>query len=216
MNIWSRIPFLRLLLPFLAGILTAVYSGWEIEYLPYILLLLFGIIALFVFFSQLNVSYAYSPFFGMVIFSVLFFSGFQITFLKTEKNKKSHFGRYADEAEIFIVKSSEPYLEKEKSCKIEIEILSARKNGKWISTSGRAMCYFKKDSASKKINYGDVLLVKTKFNPVKPPQEPKTSRIRQRHPRQWRMPDAPRGRWEIPFLRRESFPCGHLQNARSW
>jgi competence protein ComEC len=34
------------------------------------------------------------------------------------------------------------------------------------------MCYFKKDSASKNIGYGDCLIIRTIFNEVKPPQNP--------------------------------------------
>jgi competence protein ComEC len=50
--------------------------------------------------------------------------------------------------------------------------LAAKQNGKWIETSGNVMCYFKKDSTSKNIHYGDCMILKTKFTEIKSPQNP--------------------------------------------
>lgn len=172
MNIWSQIPFLRLLLPFIAGILTEVYSGWKFDELNYIILSFFLIIAIFVFIKQLNVSYAHSWIFGTFIAITLFLSGFQITFLNTDKFKEDHFSNYFDGAELFYVQTNEPYLEKEKSYKISVNVLAVKKNGKWIHTRGNAMCYFKKDSLAKQLRYGDCMVVKIKWNEIKPPQNP--------------------------------------------
>ncbi|MEK6616943.1 MAG: ComEC family competence protein, partial [Bacteroidota bacterium] len=172
MNIWSQIPFLRLLLPFIAGILTAVYSEWQFDFLNYVIPSLFFIIVLFVFIKWLNVSYAYSWIFGTFIAIILFLSGFQLTVLNTDKFEANHFSKFLDGAELFYVKTNEPYLEKEKSYKIAVSVLAVKQNGKWIETSGNAMCYFKKDSASKYLRYGDCMVVKTKFNEVKIPQNP--------------------------------------------
>ncbi|MFH1004265.1 MAG: ComEC/Rec2 family competence protein [Bacteroidota bacterium] len=172
MNLWYQIPFLRLLFPFLAGILTAIYTEWQIDYLNYILLGIFFIIILFVFVRQLNISYSYSSIFGLLIVVALFLSGFQLTVLNTEKWHPNHFSKFLTEAELFYAKSTEPYLEKQKSYKIKMKILSVRKNGQWIKTTGKAMCYFKKDSIAKQIRYGDCMILKTKFTEVEPPQNP--------------------------------------------
>jgi len=172
MNIWSQVPFLRLLLPFIAGILTSVYSGWKFDFLNYLIPALFIIIAFFVFIRSLLLSYSYSWIFGTVLTVTLFLSGFQITVFDTDKFKPNHFSKFLDDTELFYVKANEPYLEKEKSYKISVSVLAVRKNGKWIETSGSAMCYFRKDSASKQLRYGDCMIVKTIFTEVKPPQNP--------------------------------------------
>jgi len=172
MNIWSQIPFLRLILPFIAGILTAVYSGWQFDLLNYVIPSLFFVLAFFIFIKELNVSYAYSWIFGTFIAITLFLSGFQLTVLNTDKFKLNHFSRLLDDAELFYVKTNEPYLEKEKSYKISISILAVKQKGKWVQTSGKAMCYLKKDGASKYLRYGDCMVIKTKFNEIKPPQNP--------------------------------------------
>lgn len=171
MNTWNQIPFLRLLLPFLLGILTAIYCGTQIEYLDYILFGLFIFIAFFVFIKRLNVSYKYLWIFGTFITPLFFLCGFQVTVLNTEKFNSDHFSKFSD-AELFYVKTSGTSLEKEKSYKIIANVLAVKQNGTWIPTSGSAMCYFKKDSSSKNIRYGDCMILKTKFTEIKPPQNP--------------------------------------------
>jgi competence protein ComEC len=171
MNLWSQIPFLRLLLPFLTGILIAVYSGLQIAFLNCIIFGLFILIALFVFIKGLNLSYKYSWIFGTFVTCLLFLCGFQIAVLNTDKFNSDHFSKLSD-AELFYVKTTGTSLEKEKSYKITANILAVKQNGKWITTSGSAMCYFKKDSSSKNIRYGDCMILKTKFTEIKPPQNP--------------------------------------------
>src|ERR1035441_7061052 len=105
MNIWSQIPFLRLFLPFIIGILTAIYSGLQIIFIDYVLLGLFILIALFVFIKRINISFKYSWIFGTLITVLLFFFGFQITVLNTDKFNSNHFSKFPDE-ELFYVKTS--------------------------------------------------------------------------------------------------------------
>jgi len=171
MNIWSQIPFLRLLLPFLAGILTAVYSGLQIAFLDYIIFGFFILTALFVFIKGLNISFKYSWIFGTLLTALLFLCGFQITVLNTDKFNSDHFSKFPD-AELFYVKTTGTSLEKEKSYKITANVLAVKQNDKWISTSGSAMFYFKKDSSTKNIQYGDCMILKTKFTEIKSPQNP--------------------------------------------
>ena len=171
MNIWSQIPFLRLLLPFLAGILTAVYSGLQCEVFNYIIVSIFFLTILFVFIKGLNVSYSSSWIFGILVFVIFFLSGFQLTNLHTGKYNTNHFSKIS-EPELIYAKCTEPYLEKEKSYKIVMQVLAERKNGTWFQTSGKAMCYFKKDSISKNLRYGDCVVMKTNFTEVRQPQNP--------------------------------------------
>lgn len=68
-------------------------------------------------------------------------------------------------------------MEKEKSYKVPVTVVAVKKNGKWITVTGKAMCYFKKDSISKNIRYGDCIALKTNpiaigFTEIKPPQNP--------------------------------------------
>lgn len=171
MNIWNQVPFLRLLLPFLAGILTAIYSGLQMTSIEYILLAFFIAVTAFVFIKGLNVNYRYSWVFGTLVSMLLFLFGFQLTVLNTDKFKPDHFSR-SPEAELFYGHTNEAILEKEKSFKVSLNIQAVRQNGKWSKTSGKVIAYFKKDSLAANIRYGDGLILKTKFTEVKEPQNP--------------------------------------------
>ncbi len=164
-------PFLRLLLPFLGGILTAVYSGLQFEIFSYLILGIFFLILIFVFIRKLNLPYSFSWVFGVLVFAILFLFGFQLTNLHTSKYNSTHFSKI-ENADLIYAKCTEPYLEKEKSYKIVMQILAERKNGEWFQTSGKAMCYFKKDSLSKNLRYGDCVVFKSNFTDVLPPQNP--------------------------------------------
>lgn len=105
MNIWNQIPFLRLLLPFLCGILVAIYTGFQINSLEYILLGLFLIITLFIVLKRLNFSYNYSWIFGTLATVALFLCGFKVTVMNTEKFYPDHFSKFPD-AELYKVKTN--------------------------------------------------------------------------------------------------------------
>lgn len=206
MNIWAQIPFLRLLLPFIAGILTSIPLQREIFLLNYLIPALFAFISLYIFIKRLNFSYAYSWVFGLLVTAMCFVCGFQLTVLNTDKLKKDHFSNFLDSAEIFYVQIDEPYLEKEKSYKFQAKVLavkprnpmSSSKEG-WISTSGSLLCYFSKDNFSEQIEYGDRLLINSKLNEVKPPQNPSEFNYKQylSYRNIYHQTYIPSGRWRL-------------------
>jgi len=171
MNIWNQIPFFRLLLPFTAGILTAIYNAQQVQYMEYVLSGLFIVIALFTFIRRLRFSYKRSWVFGSLVTVLLFSCGFHITVLNTEIYNSNHFSKFPD-ADLFCIQTSSSLLEKERSFKTPAYVIAVKQKGTWIATSGKVMCYFGKDSISQNIRYGDCLVLKTKFTAIKPPQNP--------------------------------------------
>lgn len=51
-------------------------------------------------------------------------------------------------------------------------MLAVKQGNNWKSTRGKAMVYFKKDTHSLKLKYGDELIMKANFKEVPPPQNP--------------------------------------------
>lgn len=62
--------------------------------------------------------------------------------------------------------------EKEKTYKATGEITGIIKNGLVIKSMGKALFYFYKDSSSRKLNYGDQLLVYSQLQEIEPPSNP--------------------------------------------
>lgn len=181
MNIWSRVPFLRLLFPFVAGIIAAIYSPYEwrteFEKTGGVIIFLFVLTCLYVFLRQLQVNYFLAPFFGFFILLLIFCSGYLLVNLNTQRFRNNHFSNYS--GSVYFARCIEPYLEKEKSFKVIMEILGVKENGTWKRTIGKAICYFRKDSLSAQLTYGDCMLIATSFQPVKHPQNPGEFNYRQ-------------------------------------
>lgn len=174
MNIWSQVPFLRLLFPFVAGIVAAIYSPdeWRTEFEKAVglIILLFILICFYVFIKRLQANYLMAPFFGFVIVLLIFCCGYLLVNLNTERFRNNHFSNYR--GNIYVARCTEPYLEKEKSFKVVMEILGVKENGNWRRTVGKAICYFKKDSLSVQLSYGDCMLIAADFKSITPPQNP--------------------------------------------
>ncbi len=67
---------------------------------------------------------------------------------------------------------TETVTERPGSYKIVADALGFRDSINWKPTSGKVILYFEKDSAVRRISYGDQLIVHTTLNPVNPPMNP--------------------------------------------
>jgi len=172
MKLLNSAPFVRLLFPFIFGILTSIYSSEQSSILIFALVVLFVAFVLYVAFPRIFHTYRNSWVAGILINSTLFCAGFYLTVLQTQCFDKSHFSNYLDSTDCFYVKALKPPIEKEKSVKVMMEVLAVKQSEIWKNTTGRAMFYFQKDSSSQQIKYGDCLLLKAKVIDVSPPQNP--------------------------------------------
>ena len=206
MNIWTQIPFLRLLLPFIAGISTAIFLDKKIFLINYLTPALFILIAFYIFIKRLNLSYAYSWVFGLLITIMCFVCGFQFTVLNTDKFKINHFSNFLDGTDIVYIQIDEPYLEKEKSFKFRAKVLAVRQKNttpslteNWINTSGDLICYFLKDEFSQQIRYGDCLIINSQLNEINPPQNPSEFNYKEylSHRNIYHQTYIPSGSWKI-------------------
>ncbi len=160
------------MLPFLTGIICAVYFPFQTQLIIYCLVTLLTIITLLILFPKLNFSYKKSAWFGLIVNSILFLLAYHLTILKTEKFSANHFSNYTDSTQFVYTRLTDPYLEKEKSLKAVVEVLAVKQGDAWKKTCGKAMVYFKKDSQALKLSYGDEQVMKIHFNEVPQPQNP--------------------------------------------
>ncbi len=172
MNIWGQFPLIRLIIPFIAGVILAIFLPLPIPYLLLIISSLLIIISIIVFLPKLIYSYKNTWIFGILLQSTLFLSAYQFTLLKTEKLSANHFSNYCDSTQFVYAKLVDPIIEKPKSVKAVMEIMSVKRESKWNQTRGKAMIYLFKDSASLHLRYGDELILNANFHDVPPPQNP--------------------------------------------
>jgi len=172
MNYWNQFPLFRLILPFISGIIVALSFDSEIHIPLTIFITLIIVITIYVFFIANSVRYRFRWILGIVIYTAIFLFGFELTILNTEKYHPSHFGNLLKKEYLFVARVTEPIVEKEKTNKAIVEVLSIKGDSAWINTEGKAIIYLQKDSLSSCIKYGDCLLINTWINEVKPPQNP--------------------------------------------
>jgi len=172
MYIWNKAPFIRLILPFLFGILMAIYFPFQIKFSLFIIIIMAFILAIVMLFPIFTSSYRKSWWFGLLVNGSLFLFSFQLTILKTEKFSDNHFSKYTNGTQLAYCRLTEQYLEKEKSLKVIVQVQAIKQGDNWKNTSGKAMLFFKKDSLSLKLKYGDQLFINANLNDIPPPQNP--------------------------------------------
>jgi competence protein ComEC len=107
---------------------------------------------------------------GAVGLITIFLCGYVRTELNTDRNDSLHFIHETGKVDFYKVRLTRYAEEREKSWRIEAEVLSIHVAGHWRSCNGNAVLYF--DKSLKPFRYGDVLLVRGAPSLVKPPSNP--------------------------------------------
>ena len=168
---WDRIPFFRLLIPFLGGIIFQIYLQMNIPFAGIFIVSLFVLIVLVAASKKISLSYRFRSVFGFLLAVFLFISGIYLVTIKTENRDFTHFSKIKPVESLtnhnkegyYYVRLDAPYLEKDRSLKVVMDILSVKIGEQWLASTGKAMFYIQKDSLAEQLHYGDCILVKTNF-----------------------------------------------------
>jgi competence protein ComEC len=170
MGHWQTVPFVRILLPFIAGILIAVYAETGL-----LTVMLFSAAAVFVHvfltWSSLGRSYNYRWFHGLVINLIFLTAGIAFVQLKSELSAEDHFSKFR-EYDFAVVTITEPPVQKAKSFKLLGRVSSLIGDSGEIAVSGNILLYLEKDSLSSALSYGDNIIVPSAFREVQEPPNP--------------------------------------------
>jgi competence protein ComEC len=169
---WREYPFFRILLPFLTGILSAIFLNLEIPGLDAVLASLLTLLLLY---SRIRQLYRLRWLYGCLLCLLLLALGYRITWHHHELNHPNHFSHLlpADQPAYFRGSIREPPLSKGKWTKAELKILAVAKDAAHISpASGYLLLYLPLDSLSASLEYGDTLAFFTKTIPIPGAQNP--------------------------------------------
>jgi competence protein ComEC len=170
---WHQIPFVRIVIPFIAGIFFSCFQN-ELFFISAtgLFLISTGIIAFLAFTKK--VSWTMSGYFGMLLSINLFLLG-NILNYRNEKVAQSALHINFNEAEnsFYIAKIiSEPIL-KEKTIQTELELLFYKDSTEnYKKASAKILAYFQIDSASVKLCYGDAVQFFTKIKRIGKAENP--------------------------------------------
>jgi competence protein ComEC len=154
---WKRMPFVRLIIPFIAGILIQWISPFSLI----TLLALAGFVTLLIIiFSRLSLSlkYFYRWIPGIAINTLFVISGALIMHNTDIKNHQNWIGNYNTDSMAVLVTLQEPLVEKARSYKAEASVEAINSKGEWKDVKGNMLIYFSKDSSLPALQYGSQVL----------------------------------------------------------
>jgi competence protein ComEC len=169
---WRKSPFVRLLLPFMVGIVIQWHS--QIRVTTWWILLIFSLgltISFFLipFFQRYKLAWVSGIFISMLFFSI----GAILTWYKDIHHNSRWFGNLHPGTISMVAALDEPLIEKTKSFKANAKVNYIIQDGKAIKVKGKIILYLKKDSAgqtgslSQSLAYGTQIIFETPLQEIK-------------------------------------------------
>ena len=169
---WREVPFVRLLLPFIIGILLAIYWDtsltYSVELLTFLLLVLLVI-------NQQKIAFRFRWIYGSLLNIALLLLGYHITYHHNELRQANHFQHQLSQQNIALgTITNMPDKSREKWVKMSLDVQQIGGNvDSLYPCSGSLLVYIENDSNSQQLKYGDVLILKSWLNPMASPKNPK-------------------------------------------
>lgn len=156
--IWKQAPFLRLILPLIAGILSEYYFGIANQTAWVILILCVGVLIAFNF-SVLFIQFKYAWINGLCIQFIFFSLGLLLLNKNNITLDENWVIKHYQPNHYMLVKVEEPLITKPKTFKTTASIMSIGRPGNFRKVKGKILLYLRKDSLAEKIGYGSLLVV---------------------------------------------------------
>ena len=164
--IWKTAPFIRLLIPLIAGIVLQ----WYIQFpLPVIILcsVCFTTAFLLFRFLPLALKFKMQALQGSILSLMLASFGLFVTWQKDIRHDANWFGNYYNNGDYLIVRIDEPPVEKAKSDKADGYVEALVHNDSAIACKGKLLLYLSKDSSTPALHYGDLVLIHKNLQAIK-------------------------------------------------
>lgn len=164
-------PMVRVLLPFMAGIIMclSISSHSQIPIFIWIALLLLTLGAGVIPFN--NRRFVKHWLFGILVNIFLFVTGFNSVVLHKEILRPTHFSKMHNKG-VFIAEVMEPLQEKDHSFKSVLKVKSIKSGNSVVSAEGRILTYFAKDSTVKPPAEGSIIVFSGEVQEISAPQNP--------------------------------------------
>ncbi len=166
-----KVPFVRLLIPYIAGILLAQFTGFAIQYIIVAIAIITGIAYIIVNrHTGLFILYRFRWLSGVWIYLFLFISGGLTINLHNYSDEKNILP-LGDSVEFQGIIHEAPEL-KNKSVSTVIKLQGYHKGEKHSMLKNKVLAYFPIDSLSAKLAYGDQLLFRSRISEIEGPKNP--------------------------------------------
>ena len=164
--IWKAAPFLRLLLPLIAGVILEYYFKFTFSQMVTSATVAILLLSLF---SIISVAwrFKYGILQGISVSLLITCCGALLTWHKDVRNDIKWYGHHCDSTSYFIATIKEPCVEKAKSYKVLVHVAFVVNNHTVYSSTGDLLLYVAKDSSLKIPQYGDTIIFANKLQQIK-------------------------------------------------
>ena len=164
--VWKSTPFIRLLLPFMAGILCGWYvvTGFATAFI-FIATGIFLLLLTPTF--TVHTTYRYRWLQGCAILLTFTGLGMLVTRLQPAPQQPGWFGHLYRPGTIVQLRLLEPLSERLKTFKARAEVMHLEHNNRVVKTNGEVIVYFQKENCPANISYGTVLYTGKKLDMIK-------------------------------------------------
>jgi len=169
---WKEYPFIRILTPFILGIVTALYFKFNIFLNFQILCVIFCVLIIYVFFYRKIITYKYRWLTGVLFSIFFFFCGANITLKKNYNCKSDYISKTKDKTISCYGYVCEPIKEGPKAYKTILKIYGFYSQSKWEKSNSRIICYFQKTKKAGNLKYGDIILLNSHLSTISSPLNP--------------------------------------------
>ncbi|MBA2250736.1 MAG: ComEC family competence protein [Chitinophagaceae bacterium] len=164
--IWKKAPFLRLLVPVIAGIILQWYLQFSL--LQIIFAATCFIAAYFAFLLlPLSARFKLQAVQGFMINLILAVLGLFVVYQKDIRHQKNWFGNTYSDSDCLVLKINEPLLQKAKSFKVTAAIENIISDEHTKNCKGNVVLYFANDSHAINLQYGDRIVINKKLQLIK-------------------------------------------------
>jgi competence protein ComEC len=164
--VWKKAPFIRLLLPLMAGILLQWYLQIPLQFIV-TAFISFGIAFLLFLLLPIAFRFKLKPLQGLIIQLVCIGLGAWLTCQKDVRRNDTWYGNFYKAGSYLVVRIDEPLVEKNKSYKADGYVERVVQNGKAIAAQGKLLLYFSKDSVKTDLTYGDRIIINKNLQDIK-------------------------------------------------
>jgi competence protein ComEC len=162
----QRMPMLRLLLPFIAGILVQWYVA-----LPFFYMAGLALMALLLLLINERSSavqhFRQARFTGLLLHLLVFATGAIFTWQQDIRNAQQWIGHYYQPGQTLRLTLEEPLVEKANSYKALARIETVYDTTTARSVKGQVILYFKKDSTTQLLGYGSQIITARPLQPIR-------------------------------------------------
>ncbi len=172
MTHYSHIPLVRILIPFLGGII--LFTSIEFFVPLQVLAAIFASILILAFlisqFLQGDFNYRFAYGFNIMLFFTV--AGYALAQGHYEKRQPAHFSKYQWEDSMLRLRIIEPVAEKTNSYQLVARITHIIHPDSALEVRGKLITWLEKEDRAGYLRYGDIIWIENQCQPVREPQNP--------------------------------------------